>query len=207
MFPPIENCDLRIKNVGLRWFLHPETVYTYIYVCVCRYSQSNIQYWIPFPYLYGPKIIDGWFRFGAVFFWPICIVIDASPAAITNQAIFKTMSSSLTNHDMFFWYMCFITNRRLWIVGTNFLNVANPIKHPLNVHKWVLQTIPKAVWQVYGIGCPTSYQYNGIVIIKSLSCQSLLTSYLISYQTYFTLVNTTFVNIQKAKHKNNFQTV
>ena len=30
MFPPIENCDLRIQNVDLRWFLHPEKVYTNI---------------------------------------------------------------------------------------------------------------------------------------------------------------------------------
>ena len=47
MFPPIENCDLRIKNVGLRWFLHPETVYTYIYVCVCIDTANpifNIEY-------------------------------------------------------------------------------------------------------------------------------------------------------------------
>ena len=42
-------------------------------------------------------------------FLPICIVIDASPAAITNQAIFKTMSSSLTNHDMFLFDICVLS--------------------------------------------------------------------------------------------------
>ena len=101
MFPPIENCDLRIKNVGLRWFLHPETVYTYIYMCVCIDTANpifNIEY--PSHTCMDPKsLMDG---SELVLFLPICIVIDASPVAITNQAIFETMSSSLTNHDMFF---------------------------------------------------------------------------------------------------------
>ena len=43
MFPPIENCDLRIKNVGLRWLLHPETVYTNIYIYTAN-PIFNIEY-------------------------------------------------------------------------------------------------------------------------------------------------------------------